>query len=72
MSSCVGCGGCITDQFIMRVAPDLEWHATCLKCADCGCNLDETCTCFFRDGKTYCKADYMRYTHIMLYLHLKT
>ena len=57
---CVGCGGQIQDQYILRVAPDLEWHASCLKCADCNQYLDETCTCFVRDGKTYCKRDYVR------------
>ncbi len=57
---CVGCGGQIHDQYILRVAPDLEWHASCLKCADCNQYLDETCTCFVRDGKTYCKRDYVR------------
>ncbi|XP_067666625.1 insulin gene enhancer protein ISL-1-like isoform X2 [Haliotis asinina] len=60
VSVCVGCGSQIQDQFIMRVAPDLEWHAGCLKCADCDQYLDESCTCFVRDGKTYCKRDYMR------------
>ena len=59
----MGCGGSITDQFIMRVAPDLEWHAACLKCAECACHLDETCTCFVREGKTYCKQDYLRYCY---------
>nr|BAE06522.1 transcription factor protein [Ciona intestinalis] len=57
---CVGCGSPIHDQYILRVAPNLEWHAGCLKCADCGQYLDETCTCFVRDGKTYCKRDYTR------------
>nr|CAB3256951.1 isl insulin gene enhancer protein [Phallusia mammillata] len=57
---CVGCGMPIHDQYILRVAPNLEWHAGCLKCADCGQYLDETCTCFVRDGKTYCKRDYTR------------
>ncbi|GAB6032470.1 Insulin protein enhancer protein isl-1 [Chamberlinius hualienensis] len=57
---CVGCGAQIHDQYILRVAPDLEWHAACLKCADCHQFLDETCTCFVRDGKTYCKRDYVR------------
>ena len=57
---CVGCGGQIHDQFILRVAPDLTWHASCLKCADCDQYLDETCTCFLREGKTYCKRDYIR------------
>jgi len=59
-SLCVGCGGPIQDQYILRVAPDLEWHASCLKCADCNLYLDESCTCFVRDGKTYCKRDYAR------------
>uniref|UniRef100_A0A8C4RAA9 ISL LIM homeobox 1a n=1 Tax=Eptatretus burgeri TaxID=7764 RepID=A0A8C4RAA9_EPTBU len=60
VSVCVGCGGQIHDQYILRVSPDLEWHAACLKCTDCKQYLDETCTCFVRDGKTYCKRDYIR------------
>ena len=60
ISVCVGCGSQIHDQYIMRVAPDLEWHAGCLKCADCSQYLDESCTCYVRDGKTYCKRDYLR------------
>ncbi|KAG7169824.1 Insulin enhancer protein isl-2b-like 1, partial [Homarus americanus] len=38
----------------------MEWHAACLKCVDCHQFLDEYCTCFVRDGKTYCKRDYVR------------
>lgn len=60
LSHCVGCGGQIHDQYILRVAPDLEWHAACLKCQECHQFLDESCTCFVRDGKTYCKRDYVR------------
>jgi len=60
MSLCVGCGVQIHDQYILRVAPDLEWHAACLKCQECRQFLDESCTCFVRDGKTYCKRDYVR------------
>ncbi|XP_017785938.1 PREDICTED: insulin gene enhancer protein ISL-1 isoform X2 [Nicrophorus vespilloides] len=60
LSHCVGCGGQIHDQYILRVAPDLEWHAACLKCQECQMFLDESCTCFVRDGKTYCKGDYVR------------
>ncbi|XP_010222949.1 PREDICTED: insulin gene enhancer protein ISL-1 [Tinamus guttatus] len=59
ISLCVGCGNQIHDQYILRVSPDLEWHAACLKCAECDQYLDETCTCFVRDGKTYCKRDYI-------------
>lgn len=60
MRVCVGCGGQIHDQFILRVAPNLEWHAACLKCCQCQKFLDEKCTCFVRDGKIYCKDDYVR------------
>lgn len=60
VSVCIGCGGVIHDQYILRVAPDMEWHAACLKCVDCHQFLDEYCTCFVRDGKTYCKRDYVR------------
>lgn len=56
----MGCAREIQDQFILRVAPDLEWHAACLKCQECQQFLDESCTCFVRDGKTYCKEDYVR------------
>ncbi|XP_041083814.1 insulin gene enhancer protein isl-1 isoform X1 [Polyodon spathula] len=59
LSLCVGCGNQIHDQYILRVSPDLEWHAACLKCAECNQYLDESCTCFVRDGKTYCKRDYI-------------
>ncbi|XP_048338373.1 insulin gene enhancer protein ISL-2-like [Sphaerodactylus townsendi] len=60
IAMCVGCGSEIHDQYILKVSPDLEWHAACLKCADCSQYLDENCTCFVRDGKTYCKRDYIR------------
>ncbi|XP_037025366.1 insulin gene enhancer protein ISL-1 isoform X3 [Bradysia coprophila] len=59
-SLCAGCGAQNHDQYILRVAPDLEWHAACLKCQECRQFLDESCTCFVRDGKTYCKRDYVR------------
>uniref|UniRef100_A0A1I8JP68 LIM zinc-binding domain-containing protein n=1 Tax=Macrostomum lignano TaxID=282301 RepID=A0A1I8JP68_9PLAT len=57
-SLCAGCGDVITDPYILRVQPDLEWHARCLKCAECSAELNEARTCYVRDGKTYCKADY--------------
>ncbi|KAJ8003271.1 hypothetical protein DPEC_G00167690 [Dallia pectoralis] len=60
IAMCVGCGCQIQDQYILRVAPDLEWHAACLQCAECSQYLDEQSTCFIRDGKTYCKRDYVR------------
>ena len=60
ISTCVGCQRPIIDQYIMRVSPDLEWHVTCLRCAECHQPLDESCTCFVRNKKTYCKQDYFR------------
>ena len=58
---CIGCGSQIHDQYILRVAPNLEWHAACLKCSECKKFLDENCTCFVRNGKIFCKEDYLRY-----------
>lgn len=56
---CVGCSREIKDRYILRVAPDLTWHAACLRCEECQQYLDENCTCFVRDGKPYCKNDYV-------------
>jgi hypothetical protein len=60
VATCYGCRSEILDQYILQVAPDMEWHAHCLKCAECQQFLDENCTCFVKDKKTYCKRDYMR------------
>uniref|UniRef100_A0A914CD31 Uncharacterized protein n=1 Tax=Acrobeloides nanus TaxID=290746 RepID=A0A914CD31_9BILA len=60
MSICSSCGQQITDRFILRVHPNLEFHAGCLKCTDCNRFLDETCTAFVRNGKTFCKEDYLK------------
>ncbi|KAL6472651.1 hypothetical protein MHYP_G00188390 [Metynnis hypsauchen] len=60
VSLCVGCGHQILDRFILHVFPDLEWHAACLKCSECEQHLDESRTCFIKDGKTLCKKDYSR------------
>ncbi|XP_038633553.1 insulin gene enhancer protein ISL-1-like isoform X2 [Scyliorhinus canicula] len=60
-SVCFGCSEEITDHYILRVHPDLEWHATCLKCVKCNQYLDESRTCFLREGKTYCKTDYFKH-----------
>ena len=60
-SICAGCNCQIYDQYLLKVAPDLEWHIQCLKCSECGQYLDENTTCFVLDGKTFCKYDYIRY-----------
>ncbi|XP_053502060.1 insulin gene enhancer protein ISL-1-like [Ictalurus furcatus] len=59
-SLCVGCGLQIRDRFVLSVFPDLRWHVACLKCMVCQQNLDESHTCFIKDGKTLCKDDYIR------------
>ncbi|CAF0880051.1 unnamed protein product [Adineta steineri] len=59
-SICAGCNGPIYDQYLLKVAPDLEWHIQCLKCSECGQYLDESATCFVLDGKPFCKYDYIR------------
>uniref|UniRef100_A0A1I7W8U9 LIM zinc-binding domain-containing protein n=1 Tax=Heterorhabditis bacteriophora TaxID=37862 RepID=A0A1I7W8U9_HETBA len=50
----------IADRFILRVHPNMEFHASCLKCTECLRQLDESCTAFVRNGRTYCKEDYLR------------
>ncbi|XP_031434315.1 ISL LIM homeobox 1b [Clupea harengus] len=60
ISSCTGCGHQILDRFFLRVSPDMEWHAACLECAECKKSLEESGTCFVKDGKTLCKEDYYR------------
>ncbi|XP_064390545.1 insulin gene enhancer protein ISL-2-like [Halichondria panicea] len=58
--TCFGCQQPIIDEIRLRVAPDLEWHAACLVCAECQLLLDENCTCFIKNEKTYCKKDYVK------------
>ncbi|XP_044030691.1 LIM homeobox transcription factor 1-beta-like isoform X2 [Siniperca chuatsi] len=52
---CEGCTRIILDRFLMRVN-NASWHEECLQCAACQQPL--TATCYFRDTKLYCKADY--------------
>ncbi|EDV21175.1 uncharacterized protein TRIADDRAFT_30944 [Trichoplax adhaerens] len=60
---CSGCGGKINDRYILQVAPDMQYHAACLKCASCQQLLDEKETCFLRNGKPYCKSDFKMLFH---------
>lgn len=57
---CFGCGTKILDRWLLCVSPDLQWHTSCLKCHECGSQLDEKCTCFMRNGKAFCKQDFIR------------
>uniref|UniRef100_A0A7E4UQZ9 Homeobox domain-containing protein n=1 Tax=Panagrellus redivivus TaxID=6233 RepID=A0A7E4UQZ9_PANRE len=60
VSLCTSCHQQITDPFILRVNPNLEFHASCLKCCNCDRVLNETCTAFVRNGRTFCRDDYLR------------
>ncbi|XP_025112897.1 LIM/homeobox protein LMX-1.2-like [Pomacea canaliculata] len=52
---CAGCQCPIEDRYLLRVM-DNSWHETCLQCAVCRKAL--VASCFARDRKLYCKADY--------------
>jgi LIM homeobox transcription factor 1 len=54
---CEGCGQKIHDRYLMRVA-DASWHEHCLTCSICGVQLAHSC--YTRNTKLYCKADYDR------------
>ncbi|XP_066148234.1 LIM homeobox transcription factor 1-beta [Euwallacea fornicatus] len=55
--TCEGCGRKIHDRYLMRVA-EASWHEHCLCCNVCGILL--TNSCYTRNMKLYCKADYDR------------
>lgn len=57
MVHCAGCERPILDRFLLNVL-DRAWHAKCVQCCECNCNLTEKC--FSRDGKLYCKLDFFR------------
>ncbi|AWP00668.1 putative LIM/homeobox protein Lhx5 [Scophthalmus maximus] len=60
MVHCAGCERPILDRFLLNVL-DRAWHAKCVQCCECNCNLTEKC--FSRDGKLYCKTDFFRFTY---------
>ena len=56
---CAGCRLRIVDKFYL-CAVEAKWHTACLKCAECGVELENQLSCFERDGQIYCKDDYVR------------
>merc|ERR1719192_1682897 len=56
---CAGCRLRIEDKFYLS-AVDVKWHSACLKCAECGVELETQSSCFEKDGHIYCKEDYRR------------
>ncbi|XP_061093839.1 insulin gene enhancer protein isl-2a-like [Conger conger] len=57
---CAGCGGAIRDPVVLCVGSEQQWHAGCLRCAECHCPLEGSVSCFLRDGRTLCRGDYTR------------
>lgn len=55
--TCYGCDRPILDQYLYNVL-DRPWHQTCIQCIDCKSNLNDKC--FSRDGKLYCRDDFIR------------
>lgn len=63
IGECAGCGLGITDRYYL-FAVDQHWHVSCLKCDSCQVSLDSEVSCFTREGKIFCKADYYRYVDL--------
>ncbi|CAD5207853.1 unnamed protein product [Bursaphelenchus okinawaensis] len=57
---CAFCNKIISDRYILRIEPNIEFHINCLKCVECQRSLDENCSVFVRNGRTYCRDDYVR------------
>lgn len=56
---CAGCRLRIVDKFYLS-AVERKWHASCLKCAECGVELEGQLSCYERNGHIFCKEDYLR------------
>ena len=56
---CAGCKLRITDKFVLEVV-DAKWHSSCLKCVECGVELENQMACFERDRQFFCKEHYVR------------
>ena len=56
---CAGCNLRIVDKFYLS-ALDSKWHTSCLKCSECGMELESHISCYERDGLILCKEDYFR------------
>ena len=56
---CSGCDEVVTDRYLLKVAESC-WHVRCLKCCICQCDLGLETSCYTKDRRIYCKADYAR------------
>ncbi|CDS38200.1 Lim homebox 2 [Echinococcus multilocularis] len=58
---CANCGKPIIERHYL-LADGQFWHATCLRCALCGCDLQWQTSCFHHKGRLLCWQDYANCT----------
>ncbi|CAJ0957940.1 unnamed protein product, partial [Mesorhabditis belari] len=56
---CSVCSHVILDRYVLFV-DHRPFHAHCLRCSLCECDLSIDSTCYFKDGFLLCKRDYYR------------
>uniref|UniRef100_A0A0K2T842 LIM homeobox 2 [Chrysemys picta] n=1 Tax=Lepeophtheirus salmonis TaxID=72036 RepID=A0A0K2T842_LEPSM len=56
---CVGCRLRIVDKYYLSAIAQ-KWHTSCLKCSECGVELENQISCFEKEGSIFCKDDYLR------------
>ena len=56
---CAGCRIRIQDKYYL-CAVEKKWPSSCLKCAECGAELENEASCFEKEGQIYCRDDYLR------------
>lgn len=57
-AQCSACSQPIYNPQISNVL-DRSWHQDCVRCVACRCLLNDQC--YSRDGKLYCKDDFIKY-----------
>ncbi|XP_075938481.1 LIM/homeobox protein Awh-like [Anarhichas minor] len=57
--TCAGCAEQVCDRFFLLAAGSV-WHAPCLRCSQCHCELQTHPSLYWRDGNIYCQQDYCR------------
>lgn len=59
--SCAGCGGRISDRFLL-FSMERYWHTRCLRCSCCQAQLgDIGPSCYSKGGMILCRSDYIRW-----------
>ncbi|GFO32219.1 LIM/homeobox protein awh [Plakobranchus ocellatus] len=56
--TCLGCQLPVHDRYVLRVRDHGYWHADCLRCSTCQVNLSAQASCYVRDERVFCRADY--------------